>query len=168
MSETKQNKTETPSLETTATEATEAKTKGRVSRKDILSPTKLSAKIIKDKPDQGPESDLPAVVAAAALEHKPIDPVLLDLSGLSSLADWFFIASADNPRQMVAIAEKIIRRAREHGVRLLGREGLSNDNWVLVDLGDVICHIFSPEARNQYDLEGLWAEAPRREVKEKL
>ena len=104
---------------------------------------------------------LAEVVAAAAAEHKPLDPVLLDLSGLSSVADWFFIASADNPRQLSAIAEKIIRRAREHGVRPLGREGLGGEHWVLVDLGEVIVHLFHPETRRRYDLEGLWTDAPR-------
>jgi len=113
--------------------------------------------------------DLADIVAAAASEHKAIDPVLLDLSGLSSVADWFFIVSADNPRQMSAIAEKIIRRAREHGCRPLGSEGLgkSGERWVLVDLGDVVVHIFNLESRELYDLEGLWTEAPRRKITRK-
>ena len=128
---------------------------------------------LKAKNKRGPVSgrDLADIVAAAAAEHKPIDPILLDLSGLSSIADWFFVASAASPRQMVAIAEKIIRRAREHGVRPLGQEGFrkgggtaANDLWVLVDLGDVVVHIFNLEGREMYDLEGLWTEAPRRPV----
>ena len=102
------------------------------------------------------------LVAAAAAEHKPIDPVLLDLSGRSSVADWFFIASAAGARQMTAIAEKIIRRAREHGIRPLGQEGLGGEHWVLVDLGEVVVHLFNQGTRELYDLEGLWADAPRR------
>lgn len=112
--------------------------------------------------------ELAELVAAAAGEHKPINPVLLDLSALSSAADWFFIASADNPRQMSAIAEKIIRRARDRGVRALGHEGLGREeghHWALVDLGDVVVHIFNLEARELYDLEGLWTDAPRCQVK---
>ena len=105
--------------------------------------------------------DLAGLVAAAAAEHKPIDPILLDLSGRSSVADWFFIASAANARQMTAIAEKIISRARERGVRPLGLEGLGGGHWVLVDLGEVIVHLFNQEARTLYDLEGLWTDAPR-------
>ena len=101
------------------------------------------------------------LVAAAAAEHKPIDPVLLDLSGRSPVADWFFIASAAGARQLTAIAEKIIRRARERGVRPLGLEGLGGDTWVLVDLGEVVVHLFNQEARALYDLEGLWTDAPR-------
>lgn len=120
------------------------------------------------KPAKPTGSELAELVVAAAAEHKPIDPVLLNLSGLSSVADWFFVVSADNPRQMEAIAEKIIRRARERGVRPLGREGLGrgvNSPWVLVDLGDVVVHIFNLEARGLYDLEGLWIDALRHPVK---
>ncbi len=126
--------------------------------------TGVKSPALKKKPSP---RDLADIVAAAASEHKPVDPVLLDLSGLSSVADWFFIVSADNPRQMNAIAEKIIRRAREHGYRPLGSEGLgkSGDHWVLVDLGDVVVHIFNLESRDLYDLEGLWTDAPRRVIK---
>ena len=102
------------------------------------------------------------LVAAAAAEHKPIAPLLLDLSGRSSVADWFFIASAANARQMAAIAEKIISRARERGIRPLGLEGLGSDHWVLVDLGEVVVHLFNQETRALYDLEGLWTDAPRK------
>jgi ribosome-associated protein len=88
--------------------------------------------------------------------------VLLNISGLSSVADWFYIASAENPRQVTAIAEKIVRRAREIGVHPLGVEGLGGDShWALVDLGDIIVHIFNRESRSIYDLEGLWSDAPR-------
>jgi len=120
------------------------------------------------KPAKPTGSELAELVAAAAAEHKPIDPVLLNLSGLSSVADWFFVASAENPRQMEAIAEKIIRRARERGIRPLGHEGLGRglkSPWVLVDLGDVVVHIFNLEARNLYDLEGLWSDALRHPAK---
>ena len=63
---------------------------------------------------------------------------------------------------MSARSGKIVRRARENGVRALGQEGMPAGHWALVDLGDVIVHIFSPEARELYDLEGLWADAPRK------
>ena len=116
----------------------------------------------KGRKPRGAGRQLADLVAAAAAEHKPIDPVLLDLSGRSSVADWFFIASAAGARQLTAIAEKIIRRARECGVRPLGLEGLGGDHWVLVDLGEVVVHLFNQEARALYDLEGLWTDAPRR------
>ena len=108
------------------------------------------------------DRSLADLVMAAAVEHKPIDPVLLDLSSRSSVADWFFIATAAGARQMTAIAEKIINRARERGIRPLGLEGLGSDHWVLVDLGEVVVHLFNRETRCLYDLEGLWTDAPRR------
>lgn len=112
--------------------------------------------------------DLADLVAAAALEHKALEPVLLNLEGLSPspISDWFFIASAQNPRQVSAIAEKIITRAREAGYRPLGVEGLNTagSRWVLVDLGWVVAHIFSPETRALYDLESLWSGASRRNL----
>jgi ribosome-associated protein len=116
----------------------------------------------KGRKRRGVGHQLADLVADAAAEHKPIDPVLLDLSGRSPVADWFFIASAAGARQLTAIAEKIIRRARERGVRPLGLEGLGGDHWVLVDLGEVVVHLFNQEARALYDLEGLWTDAPRR------
>ena len=106
--------------------------------------------------------DLARLVAAAAQEHKVAEPVILDLTGLSSVADFYFIASAENSRQVKAVAEKIVRRAREAGVRALGQEGMAGDTrWALLDLGDVVVNIFLPEARDLYDLESLWADAPR-------
>ena len=124
--------------------ATKAETAGSRKSKKKLDPSKL---------------ELTDIVMAAASEHKPIDPILIDLSDISSVADWFFVASADNSRQMGAIAEKIIRRAREHGFRCLGHEGLNSDQWILVDLGDVVVHIFSVESRALYDFENIWKES---------
>lgn len=95
-------------------------------------------------------------MVAAAAEHQPIDPILLDLSHLSSVANWFFIASAKNSRQLATIANKIIRRAIEHDVHPLGREGQDGDHWLLIDLGEIVVHLFSPETRTFYDIEGLW------------
>lgn len=181
-------KAETKSKTASKTKA-ESGVKGSAKPKTVLKPKAESGKAqaaakpkTAAKPKAGPRTkasgpkdsfkptgaELAELVAAAAAEHKPIDPVLLDLSGRSSVADWFFVASADNPRQMEAIAEKIIRRARERGVRPLGHEGLGRGGtcpWVLVDLGDVVVHIFNLEARGLYDLEGLWTDAPRHPLK---
>jgi ribosome-associated protein len=113
--------------------------------------------------------DLAALVAAAASEHKVVSPTVLDLSGLSSVADYFYVASADNPRQIKSIAEKIVRRAKEAGIRPLGEEGLNQaeTRWALIDFGEVIAHIFLAEARALYDLEGLWGDAPKLAVSDR-
>ena len=124
-------------------------------------PAKAEPKAVSGRKLRAIGHQLADLVVSAAAEHKPLDPVLLDLSGRSSVADWFFIASAASARQLTAIAEKIIRRARERGVRPLGLEGLGGENWVLVDLGEVVVHLFNQEARALYDLEGLWTDAPR-------
>ncbi|MDR2197925.1 MAG: ribosome silencing factor [Deltaproteobacteria bacterium] len=111
-----------------------------------------------------PESrDLAALVSRAALEHKVSAPVLINLAGISQVADFFYIASLDSSRQVKSVAEKIVLRVKEAGGSLLGVEGLSaaDVRWALIDLGDVIVHLFQPEARALYDLEGLWADAPR-------
>lgn len=122
-----------------------------------------ASEVLRSKKKKPLGRELAELVVAAASEHKALNPVLLDLSALSSVSDWFFIVSAENPRQMSAIAEKIIKRARDKGVRPLGHEGLGSGEkqWVLVDLGDVVVHIFNLEARELYDLEGLWTDAPR-------
>jgi ribosome-associated protein len=119
------------------------------------------AKAAKIAPPAG--QALADLVVSAAGEHKISSPVLLDLTGLSSVADFFYIASAENPRQVKSVAERIVKRAKEAGVRPLGHEGLSlaETRWALIDLGAVVAHIFMPEARSLYDLEGLWADAPR-------
>jgi ribosome-associated protein len=102
-------------------------------------------------------------VYKAADEHKVLAPVLLDLTGLSSVTDYFFIAHAETSRQIKAIAEKITQRVKEAGFKPLGQEGLNQaeSSWILIDLGEVIVHLFLPESRSNYDLESFWADAPR-------
>ena len=85
--------------------------------------------------------------------------VVLDLTAVTPVFDYFVISTGTNRRQMAAIAEKVDRTLREHGVRPLGREGDDAGGWILHDFGDVVLHVFTPEARELYDLEGLWADA---------
>lgn len=106
--------------------------------------------------------ELALACARIADEKKAVDPVILDIAELTSVADYFFICHAENHRQMQAIAHALKKELREMGVRALGIEGDSaNSNWVLVDLGDVVAHIFLPESRQFYDLERLWSDAGR-------
>ncbi len=97
----------------------------------------------------------------AALDRKATDIVVLDLRKLSSITDLFFLCSGQNARQMQAIAELIDERLSEHGVEPLSREGTDEGNWILLDYNDLIVHVFSEEARRFYNLERLWARAPR-------
>ena len=94
-------------------------------------------------------------------ERKAIDPVLFEVGRLSSIADYFLIASGNSSRQVQAIARHLARRMREEGFRAYGIEGESEGHWVLMDYGDVVIHIFYEPVRAFYDLEGLWVEAER-------
>ena len=101
---------------------------------------------------------------AAASEVKPTSLVHLDLRGLCSFADHFLIVSAPSVRQVRAVAERIEEQLREAHIRLSHREGDLEARWILLDYSDVIIHIFDEEMRLYYDLEGLWADAPKREL----
>ena len=85
---------------------------------------------------------------------------LLDLREQSVFADYFLICTAENERQLRALARSVIEDARINGnVMSSGCEGLPEAGWVLVDFGDLIVHLFSPDTREYYKLEELWAEA---------
>jgi len=102
-------------------------------------------------------------VAELAHERKALDVVALDLRGISSAADFFLIASGNSDVQVRAIAEHIADELRKEGVRPGHVEGTSTGRWVLLDYIDVVVHVFHPEARDFYQLEELWGDAPRRE-----
>lgn len=95
-----------------------------------------------------------------ASDKKASDIVLLEIGGLTTLADYFVIASAQSERQLGAIADGITEALRDEGVKPIGREGSANAHWLLVDYGNVIVHIMAPPERDFYQLERLWAEAP--------
>ena len=99
-------------------------------------------------------------IVNAALERKAEDPVALDVSTLTSFAEAFVLLVGRSDRQVRAIAEEVTRMLKQSGDPPLGVEGLDEGRWVLIDGNDVICHVFSPEARAHYDLERLWHDAP--------
>ncbi|HUB10137.1 MAG TPA: ribosome silencing factor [Myxococcales bacterium] len=110
-----------------------------------------------------PDAARPLAMLAveAGLDKKAERPTVLDVRGLSSYADYVVLLSADNRRQIDAVATEIEARLRQAGVRALGAEGNGDSGWMLLDFADVVVHLFSPEARDFYDLEGLWSDAPR-------
>lgn len=81
----------------------------------------------------------------------------MDISAVSTFTDQFVIATANNPRQMNALIESLDRDLRGEGIRPDRIEGAPDSGWVLVDFGDVIVHVFAPEERRFYNLEGLWS-----------
>ena len=102
----------------------------------------------------------------AALEKKALDPVLLELKGMTSFTEYFLLCSGKSDRQVQAIAQGIEEALKKKGVRPLGQEGITGGRWVLMDYEDVIVHIFLEPVRHFYDLEGLWIDAPRIDVQE--
>ena len=90
-------------------------------------------------------------------DDKAEDVVTIDLEGRSSLADAIVIASGRSQRHVSAIAEHLARRLKEAGYGTRPVDGLASGDWVLVDAVDVIVHIFRPEVRAYYDLEGMWS-----------
>ncbi len=106
-----------------------------------------------------------AVTAAdAADDVKATDLTILDVADLLALVDVFLLATASSDRQLKAMAEKIEDRLRESDRKPLRREGTPASGWVLLDYGDLVCHLFSAEQRDFYSLERLWADVPRRDV----
>ena len=96
--------------------------------------------------------------AQQALEYlKAVDPVVLDVRELSSVMDWLIVASGTSSRHVKSLADNVIMKARQQGVRPLGVEGERVGEWVLVDFGDVVVHVMQPAARSFYDLERLWS-----------
>ena len=103
--------------------------------------------------------DLARRIVELAEDKKAADIVLLDLAGLTSLADHFVICSGGSDRQLEAIADGIVSGLRDEKVRPFGREGTAASHWILVDFGSVIVHIFTPPERDFYQLERHWSEA---------
>lgn len=93
---------------------------------------------------------------AAVDDRKGVDPVALDVSALTELTDTMVIVSGTSNRHVKAIVDNVLVQAKRNGVDVLGTEGREHNDWVLIDLADVVVHIMSAEARRFYDLERLW------------
>ncbi len=108
-----------------------------------------------DKP-QNPSTQLLAVVIDALEDAKAKDITALDVSHLTSVTDHLAICTGTSNRHLKTIAETAMGKARQAGFDVFGHEGEGVSEWVVVDLGDVVLHVMSPEARGFYNLEGLW------------
>lgn len=108
------------------------------------------------------------IVVQAADSKRAEEIVALDVQNISFLADYFVIMQATSDRQVKAIAENIEEKVQEVGLIVRDIEGKDAANWVLLDLGDVVVHIFKTETRQFYNLEKLWVDAPLVDVAEWL
>jgi ribosome-associated protein len=98
--------------------------------------------------------------ARVAADNKARDILVLDMRGVTPLYDFFVLATGQSRRQIHTIAEEIDAALRAEGDTRLGIEGYESSKWVVQDYGDVVVHVFDPDARPYYALEDLWADAP--------
>ncbi|WP_077621441.1 ribosome silencing factor [Sediminibacillus massiliensis] len=104
--------------------------------------------------------ELAQLAAKACDDKRGQDIVLLDMKNVSLIADYFLICEGSNERQVQAIAREIKEQAEENNLVVKRLEGFDQARWILVDLEDVVCHIFHKEERSYYNLERLWGDAP--------
>jgi ribosome-associated protein len=105
-------------------------------------------------------SPLEGIVTAALEDMKAVNVKVMDVRGLTDIADVMVVASGNSDRHVRSIADRVIEKARESGVRPLGVEGAREGEWVLVDLHDVVVHVMLPRVREFYSLERMWESEP--------
>lgn len=110
------------------------------------------------------ESTLLEIAYKAADDKRAEDIVVLNMKGVSLLADYFVICHANSDRQVQAIAKEMADQAGKAGYDVKRLEGFDSARWVLVDMGDVVAHVFHKDERAFYNLERLWGDAPIIEV----
>ena len=125
-------------------------------KKSKPAPGKKKAASAKTK---SPSASLLTLVETLLDDGKAVDVVVIDLAGKSDMADFMVVASGGSGRQINALAERLIRGIKTAKLGTPGVEGLSQGDWVLLDAGDVIVHLFRPEIRAFYNLEKMWAVA---------
>ena len=99
--------------------------------------------------------------ARIAFDKKASGILILEVRDLTGIADYFVMATARNRRQLKAVADQIRVDLKQEGVHHVQTEGRGSDRWVLLDYGSVVVHLFDAQTRSYYDLESLWADAPR-------
>lgn len=106
-----------------------------------------------------PTGELLALVQQSLDDDKVLDPIAIDLAGKTTFADWMVVATGTSQRHIGSCAEKLLERLKAVG-QAANAEGLGATDWVLIDAGDVIVHLFRAETRAFYDIEKLWSALP--------
>ncbi len=135
--------------------ATPAKATRGKARSEALPPAAAPAPLT----TEGLDGALRALTLA--LDKKALEPVLLDVRELCSFCNYQLVISGRSDRQIDAIADGISAGLKVDGLRAIGSEGARTGQWALLDYGDFVVHVFLHSAREHYDLEGLWSDAPR-------
>ena len=116
--------------------------------------------ITRTRPRRSPEPERPSplqdIVTAALEDMKAVNIKVLDVRGLTDIADTMVVASGNSDRHVRSIADRVVEKAKAAGFRSLGMEGERDGEWVLVDLQDIVIHVMLPRVREFYGLERLW------------
>ncbi|WP_425364991.1 ribosome silencing factor [Jiella endophytica] len=118
--------------------------------------------VFETSPSEAPATDISAggtaidLVIQSLEDSKCEDLVSIDLTGKSAIADFMVVVSGRSNRHVMAIADHLLRHIKEHGLGSAKVEGLQHGDWVLIDTGDIIVHIFRPEIRSFYNIEKMW------------
>lgn len=114
------------------------------------------------------EQDVLKITAVAADDKRAEDIVVLNMKGVSLITDYFLICHGNSEKQVQAIAREIKNKAVENGISVKRLEGFDEARWVLVDIGDVVAHVFHKDERSYYHLERLWGDAPIENMENEL
>ncbi|MBJ6761168.1 ribosome silencing factor [Myxococcaceae bacterium JPH2] len=132
-------------------------------------PAKKKARVVAPPPPPAENAHAKALahrIGQLLLDKKALDVVILDMRGMTSYADYIVIASGEADRQVSAMAEHVQIQLKQgpDAVRALSTEGMETGQWVLLDYDEVVAHLFLGDVRAFYDLDGLWADAPREKL----
>ncbi|MBY0096302.1 ribosome silencing factor [Mesobacillus maritimus] len=114
------------------------------------------------------ERELLQTAVKAADDKRAEDILVLNMKGISLVADYFMICHGNSDKQVQAIAREIKDKAEENGYDINRMEGFDEARWILIDLGDVIAHVFHRDERSYYNLERLWGDAPLENIESEL
>jgi ribosome-associated protein len=169
----KTTRSATAKKKTTKTAGKRAATKAFGARKSATAARKRPVKkapVRKTPPEaKGPPENPEALALARrvgrmVLDRKAADVVILDVRGRTSYADYLVLASGESERHVASMAEGLEVKLKEDGQRPMSTEGHTPGQWVLIDYGDVVVHLFANEARAFYDLEGVWPDVPKEHI----
>jgi ribosome-associated protein len=163
--------TKAPARKKTAAKKSPAKSAPRAPARKKTAARKKAARVATPpappKPAENAKArELARRIGNLLLDKKASDVVILDMRGMTSYADYIVIASGESDRQVSAMAENVQTQLKldPQPLRPISTEGLETGQWVLLDYDDVVTHLFNGEVRAFYDLDGLWADAPREKL----